>query len=366
MRRSVGLLMLMVLLLTAGVGRAEELERAVGELDVSSWQEAVDEAEGRLDVAGLLRGVALGETELSPESVMERLRAMIWGEAGDLRALLTALVAPALLWALNRRLTADGRLGEAAELVCYLAGAGVMLSAFAAQTELARRTIRQLGELTGRVFPVLTALLTASGRPGAAGMTQAMVAFAGGAMTTALERTTEIVCPAAALLAVAGNLSGRMRLDGLFRICCSAGNWLVGGLMSAFLAMTTLSGVMAGARDGLTVRAARYAADNLLPVVGGEVADTMDAMAQSAGLVRSAAGVTGLMVMLVVCLRPLIRLALGMMTYRLAAALTEPAADGPLKRCAEQLAQAVRLMLAAVAASGAMFVTLAGVCLSAR
>ena len=95
--------------------------------------------------------------------------------------------------------------------------------------------------------------------------------------------------------------------------------------------------------------AAKYAADSLLPVVGGDIADAMDGIAASASLVRSTAGVTGVIAMLAVCLRPVISMAAMMLALRLSAALTEPAADGPLKKCMDQLGQAMGLMLAAVA-----------------
>ena len=45
--------------------------------------------------------------------------------------------------------------------------------------------------------------------------------------------------------------------------------------------------------DSAAVRTARYAVDNLLPVVGGEVANTMDALVSSVLLVKNAAGAVG-------------------------------------------------------------------------
>jgi stage III sporulation protein AE len=140
----------------------------------------------------------------------------------------------------------------------------------------------------------------------------------------------------------------------------------MGAVMTLFLGLTAVCGVIGPAQDGVTLRAAKYAADSLLPVVGGDIADAMDGMAASASLVRSSAGVTGVLVMLAVCVRPVIRLTLGLLICRLSAALSEPVADGPLVRCAEQLGKATGLLLAAVAVSAALFVTLAGVCVGAR
>lgn len=344
-------------------GSAEDI---LTSLELDAWQEAADEAGAQIDVSQLVRDLARGEMDWSPEGLLELLREMVLGEAGDMYKQLTAFAAPALLWAINRQLLNRDRLGEAAGYACYLAGAGAMLAAFAGHMELARSTIEKMGRLTGQVFPVLTALMSASGRAGTAGVLQPIAAFGGGALASLVERIASVLCGGAAVLAVAGNLSERMELKGLFGLCCSVCGWLLGGIMTAFLGMTALCGVLGSAQDSVTLRAARYAVDSLLPVVGGDVADAMDGMASSAALVRSAAGVTGVIVMLAVCLRPVIRLALGVLACCLVAALTEPVADGPLKRCAQQLGQATQLLLAAVAVSAALFVTLTGVCIGAR
>ena len=66
-----------------------------------------------------------------------------------------------------------------------------------------------------------------------------------------------------------------------------------------------------------------------------------------------------------VCLRPLIRLAMGMLICRLAAALIEPVADGPLRKCASQLGGAAQVLLVGVAVCTALFMTVIGVVLSA-
>ena len=362
MRRA--LVLFALLMFFSGCARAEPTEELIESLDVPLWQAAADEAGAHLNVMDTLRALVSGETPFTPETLMELFREMILGEAQGMKGQLMAFLAPALLWGINRQLT--DRPGGAAGYVCFLFGAGVMLGAFASQMELARLTIRRTGRLTEQVFPALTALLSSTGRPGTAGMLAPLAAFGGGALTAAVERIVCSLCGGAAVLAVAGNLSERIRLGSLFKLFCSAAEWMLGAVMTLFLALTAVCGVLGPAQDGVTLRAAKYAADSLLPVVGGDIADAMDGMAASASMVRGAAGVTGVIVMLSLCLRPVIRLTLGLLVCRLSAALSEPVADGPLQKCAEQLGKATGLLLAAVAVSAALFVTLAGVCIGAR
>ena len=92
------------------------------------------------------------------------------------------------------------------------------------QMELARVTIGRMGRLTEEVFPVLTALMSATGRTGTAGLLRPLAALGGGMLTAVVERIAVVLCGGAAVLAVAGNLSERIRLKSLFNLCCSAGD----------------------------------------------------------------------------------------------------------------------------------------------
>ncbi len=364
---ALGMILLLACPISAG-GEAEDAASAAAsaaleELDLSGWQAVVDEAGAELDVVALAAKLARGEEEFSPEALVALLRGALLGQAQALFPRLMAVMGPALLWALSGQLLGAGRLKEMAGYICFLAGAGALLVLFAGQMNVACAAIRRLGRLMEQVFPVLMALMSSTGGAGTANLLQPLAVFGGGTLSTLLERTATVAAGSAAVLAVIGNFTARISLKSLFSLCCSAGNWLMGGVMAAFLGLGGICGVMGAARDGVTIRAAKYAVDNLLPVVGGDVADTMDAMLMGALLVRSAAGVTGMLAMLAVCLRPVLDLILTMLLCRLAAALIEPVTDGPLVTCARQMAQAVQLLLVALAVSVTLFLTLTGVVL---
>ncbi len=346
--------------------RAEESLPAVNPSDlpdVSVWQTALDESDLSLNVSDILRTLIQGDPQTALQPLLT-LAQRTWNEEFPrIGSLILRLTAPALLWAIARQLTAQNRLSGAAGLVCYLIGALIMLEVFYRELSFAQETISRISALTDRIFPVLTALMSASGRAQTAGLIQTLISLCGGVLTEFIHRIISVLCASAAILAAAGNLSERMPLKGLFKLCCGAGSWLLGGVMALFAGMTALGGVLGSARDGMALRTAKYAGGSLLPIVGGDVAGTMDSMVYSAALVRQAAGVTGVLVMLGICLRPVIRLTLTMLAYMLSAALLETVADGALRRCMEQLGQCIRLLLAASLACAVLFIMLIGVCL---
>lgn len=359
-----GLMLGLCMMLCAQCAQAEEVRQLVDGLDLSAWQSALNGAGISWNAGEMLRALVGGEGEEMLNALMNTAKQVMTNEAQSLTRLMWKLTAPSLLWAVARLMLGEGRTSDATGMVCYAAGACMMLGSFGEELRGAQLTTERIGQLTQQVFPVLTALMSASGRSGTAGLVGSLVSICGGTMMGLIQRVMAVLGGSAAILAAAGNLTERISLKGLFRLCCSAGNWLLSGIMALFIAMTTLGGLLGSAQDGMTIRAAKYAAGSLLPVVGGDVANTMDTMVYSAALVRQAAGITGVLVMLGVCLRPVVRLIWTMLVYRLTAALLEPVADGALRQCMEQMGQCIRLLLVASLVSAVLFISLTGICLT--
>ena len=351
------ILLIMVLLwLTAGGVHAEQ----VVQVDVSSLQAAADEAGAPLNAVDLLKAFAQGSQNIDLSALREYVSGIAREELPALRTRLIMLMSPAVLWAVNRHLLGGGELSETAGFVCFLCGACVLLDMVGEYIVLVRNTMQRTSALTAQFFPILGGLLSASGAPGRASAVSPLVTLLGGALNVFLQRAVSVLSAGAAVTAAAGNLTERVSLQGLFRLFCTAGNWLMGGIMAAFAALLSFGGVVGSAHGGIAMRAVKYAVGTLLPLVGGEVAGEMDVLSAGASAVCSAAGVTGVIVMLVLCLRPFLRLISGMLCCMLASALIEPIADGALRRCMDQISQVMRLLLAASSVNAVLFIVLTG------
>jgi len=345
----------------AGVGEVIE------GFDFTSWQNIADESGTGLNVRALVG-------ELSQPGELPDFTALISELAARLRSLAAAmlpdillLVGPALLWAINRSVLSpgDGALSGAAGYVCYLVAAAALIRLFSAQLHGARQAVAQVGRLIERASPILTALTVAVGGVTTGASVQPMGVIAASLIATLVRNVAFALCGAAAILAVIGNLHDRVKLQGLYKLTKSTCNWLMGAAMVAFLGVMTVNGMLGSAKDGVSIRTAKFAVDELLPVVGGEVADAMDAMILSSLLVKNAAGVTGLIVLLALCFEPIARLTLTLIVCRLSAAVIEPIAEGPLGGLMEQFAGVCQMLLVALATAMALFMVLVGVVIGA-
>lgn len=362
-------LIALMLLIALWPGRAlgeENTDKILDGLDVSGLQELQDETGGDLQIADLLGQLARGEMELSPQNLIDQAGRLFWNEFTGLWPLAAALTAPVLLWAVLRQFKGgQGGISQAAGYVCYLITALALLTIFAGQIQRTKEAVDRVGRLTQNLFPILMTLLSATGGAGLSGMLSPGAAAASAILTQLVQGTAMTIISMAAILAVIGNLSPSLRLDELFKLAKSCANWLLGCLMVAFLGIMSVQGMLGSAYDSASVETVRYAVDNLMPIVGGEVADTLDVLISNALLVKNAAGVTGLILLLQISLEPVLHLVAVMLMLRIISALTEPVAEGPVLSCMNQFSEVMRCLLVAIVCAVVLFMVLVGASLGA-
>ena len=342
---------LLCLWLPAGMAE-EEAERIAGGLDVSEWQAYADAAGLEIDVRETLLSLVSAQDGWDVQGALAALGETLRAQLRESVSLIVLFAAPALVCALAKQFAPQN--GGVIEWIGVLAAAGAMLAAFASAFSQAERA----------VSPLLNALLSAAGGGATAALLSPMAALAGGAIGTAAGGSGLALCACAAGVAAAGELSERIRLTKLFKLLRTLCNWLMGAWLTAFLAVVSVQGLLGAGYDSAAVRTAQYAVDNLMPVVGGDVADTMDALIGSAQLVKNAAGVTGLCLLLLVCVRPLLAILAPLLASRLAAAMIEPVEDGPVARLIDRFGDVLSMLLVVVVASCVMAMVLIGATLA--
>lgn len=357
MRRALALLaaLLLFCLPAAAQGAEEGVNAVVEALDLRGFEEAT--AETGVDVRAMILSLAAGDGTWEPGEALACLRDLFLGEFRRAAQLVAVLLAPALFSAIARQLGGEGKGAQAVSQLCCLFCAAQLATWFLRLTAEAGALIADVTRLADGVFPVLASLLSLSGATASAAMVTPLSALAGNAFSRVLADVGLKLCAIAAALAAAGQLSPCLRLRRLFELVRSVVNWGAGVLMTGFLGLSAVRALLSAGYDSAAVRAARYAVDNLLPVVGGEVANTMDALVSSVLLVKNAAGATGLFALLLMCARPLFALVAALFALRLISALLETVAEDGLIELAERFSQ-VAGMLLVLCASAAVILTL--------
>ena len=356
--------MVLALMIVASSAGAESLEEgiagAIGGLDLKPLLEAMEGqtlVEG--DGAEILAALASGRTALSPEGTLQWLAGEAMGIFRGSLWRVTRLMIPALLTAAGQHLSGKKRgASRAAHYVGMLALCGFLISDMKEYVELCNHTVGEMAGLMQAIFPLLITLLAAVGGTASSAFYQPAVMAAAGAMTTLIQHITLPFAVSVAVLTMADGLSGGVQLGRMRQLFRQVANWTLGFGFTVFIGVMTVQGLGAAAVDGVSIRTAKYAMDNFIPVVGGMFADTVDTLVGCSLLVENAVGILGLILLLGKLLSPLLQTAAAMLLYRGASALLQPMADTPLNKSIGEYGDVFSLLFIIELSVGAMFLLL--------
>jgi len=117
----------------------------------------------------------------------------------------------------------------------------------------------------------------------------------------------------------------------------------------------SVQGAASASIDGVAIRAAKYAVDNFVPIVGGMFSDTMDTLVGCTLIVKNALGVTAVMVLVGAVAGPMVRTLAVAAVLKLCAALLEPVAHADTVRAIGDFSGTLVLFLITMLCVGTMY-----------
>ena len=339
----------------------EEILRGTGEviagLDLPGDDISIDMrwlgGEGEAGIAEALETISAGGV-VSPQAILE---AALNGFAQGLLAcgkLMVSIMTPVLLVCMCMHLTGGGEAGLSRP-VCTMLTLIPLLLLSIRELDHTRATILDMTGKMENMLPVLLTLLTALGGNASSAFLHPVVVTASGSMVfLTREVILRLVMCTCAVTAV-NHLSDRAHLTRMAQLLRSAVCWLLGVSFTVFLGAMSLQGVCSASIDGIMLRAAKYAVDNFVPVVGGMFSDTMDTLVGCTLIVKNALGVTCVLVLCGALMGPLMGTLSSVFALKLCAALLEPVAGGEVIGAISDFTRILVLFLITMLCVGTMY-----------
>ena len=254
----------------------------------------------------------------------------------------------------------DRHSGAAVRMAGCLGIVTICTSSLYGMIALAQETLDALGNFSALLLPVLSSALAASG-----GVTSGGALYAGATLLigvlTSLIRSFLIPCVYCYLfLAAAECAVGDERLGQLRDLAGWTVKTALRAAVAAFTAYLTLTGLLAGASDEMTLKAAKSVISTTIPVVGSMISEASQAVLTSAALIKNASGAFGLLAVLAVGLGPFVQIGIRYLTLRAAAALSGFLAEKEHAGLLGAAAEAMGYMLAMT--GSAMLMVIVAVC----
>lgn len=318
-------------------------------LDVPGWPE-------RRTLEQTVQALAGGEG-FSADDVLTAALGIFMREVGALIQMMLSVMLPVVLASLLMHTLSpqSDSLSAMSRSACFVLVLTPVIVTTLGELSHTRQTIVTMTRHMERLLPMLLTLLTALGGSASSAFLHPMVAAASGSMVfLAREVILRLVMCTCAVTAV-NHLSDRAHLTRMAQLLRGAVCWLLGVSFTVFLGAMSLQGVTSASIDGVAIRAAKYAVDNFVPVVGGMFSDTMDTLVGCTLIVKNALGVAAVLVLVGALVGPLLRTLAVVFMLRLSAALLEPIADGDIVCAIGDFSRTVVLFFITMLCVGTMY-----------
>ena len=330
-------------------------------------QEGIDSANGseisksfpQFSVEQILADVSKGKLNFSIGSILSRLAELLFEEMkGTLKLL---LIIPAIvilntyLGGIAGNFQSKGAI-QAAFFVCYAVMAGIASAAFMETVKCSRSVIENISVFMRILIPVSLASLASSGAVISATTFEIVLMSIIEITQLAVERLFVPLVMASTALNIANNISDTFDAEKLVQLIGKTIKWGLGAMLTLFVGITGLQGIASGSADGLTVKVTKFAASNLIPMVGGILAETVETVMNCSVVIKNAIGIVGIIAVVVIAVLPIIKMTACLILFRLCAALIQPIAEKKWVKCISEFGDSVSSTLAMAVTVVVMFV----------
>ncbi len=356
-------LLCLIFVLPAFASEMEEsFQKVLDSLNLEDFEKAINSmAASPINLRDTILKLARGEIVWDAAALMEGLlQSLLSALTGSLWRL-TRLMVPAVLCGILHHMRgafAKEAVAEVSHYACFLMVAIFMVQDLTEHIALAQSTIDAISGAMQNLFPLLLTLLAAVGGTASAAFFQPAVVAASGTMTSLIRHVTMPFAVGTAVLIILDHISDKLHVSRLASLFRQMANWTLGVSFTVFIGVTMVQGLGTAAVDGVSIRTAKYAIDNFVPIVGGMFADTVDTLVGCSLLIKNALGMTGLVVLTGICVTPMIQALCAVLIYRLCAALLQPVAESRIVACLYDFSNVLMLLFIIQMSISAMFLLL--------
>lgn len=349
----------------AALALREALAEQEEALDLSQLEDFLDEVDQeiksylpQLSISKMISSFKEGKLDLSPQKIIEGISRYFFHEVTANLSLMGKLLVIAIICATLQNLQAafeGGTVAKLAYYVCFLAVATIAIGSFHIAVSAALTAIGSMVRFMELLLPILLVLLTVMGGLTSAALFQPFLMVFLGFMGFFTEAIIFPLIYLTAVLSIANNISESFKVSKLTLLLKQATKAGIGLVLTLFVGVITVEGVTGGVVDGVSLRTAKFVTGAFVPVAGSMFADALDAVMGGSLLLKNALGLTGVVVLSLIILFPVIKLLAIALIYRVTAALLQPLGDSPLADTLEEIAGSLFLTFAAVLSVGIMF-----------
>ncbi len=231
----------------------------------------------------------------------------------------------------------------------------IALNSFRLALDVAQSAISKMISFMMALIPMLLSLMASMGHVTTVAIIHPLMIFmihSGGALISF------VVFPLllfSTVLHVVTTMSVTYKLTALANFLRNMGLLILAAFATIFLGVISVQSATGAIQDGVMIRTAKYITGNFIPVVGRLFSDAAETVIGASLLVKHAVGLSGVVIIGMLCIFPACKIIAIALMYYLAAAVIQPLGDHPITSCLQTIGKSLIFIFAALAVVGLMF-----------
>lgn len=239
--------------------------------------------------------------------------------------------------------------------ISYIVLIVLAVNSFHTAIEYARQAIGDMIEFMLAMVPLLLTLLAAMGSIASVSILHPLIVFMIHAVGTLIHTVVFPLLFFSAVLYIVSSLSDKYKVTYLANFLRNISIALLGIFLTVFLGVISVQGATTAVADGVTLRTAKYITGNFVPVVGRLFSDAADTVLSASVLVKNAVGIVGVVIIVLLCAFPAVKILTLALIYNISAAVMQPLGESPIVSCLQTIGKSMIYVFAALASVGLMF-----------
>lgn len=339
----------------------DAIEKELNNLDLSKLEEFFNTLEGvpqDFDFLSIFNGFINGNYSIDYENVLSFIFSLIVSNVKSHMPSIISIIIISIICSLVANFRGNTLSENVKNIVVFtliLAIILILSSSLISLFNTTKNTIENIAMFNEIMSPIMITLMVASGGKASAGIFSPTVVFLS---TGFINIVLNILIPLISFFTIFGilsNFSSKIKLNKFSDFFSSTFKWVMGLLITFSGIFLTVQGINASVVDGVSVKAAKYAISNMVPIVGGFLKDGFDIVTVGSIIIKNVVGITGVIALFYLILSPVISLASYSLLLKFVSGVIEPFTDEKISNVCISISKSISHLIACMLVVGLMF-----------
>lgn len=341
--------------------RAVNIEEYQGmDFDYSEIQEVIDEvlsSKEKISFSDYVMKLLQGGESFSFEQILNALKDGIMNEVKANIGILTSLVSVAIIAAVFTNFSfafQNNQVAETGFYVSYLLLFSILTASFIGASQIAREALEGVLNFMKALLPTYFLAVTFSSSATTSTVFYQATLYLITFVDILLIKLVIPLINIYLIIAMANNISKEDLLSKLGDLISVVIKWLLKTLLAAVVGFNAIQGLILPVADNVK-KSILLKAAGAIPGVGDVLGSITESVIGAGVLLKNAIGIAGVVIILVICFIPILKLIITTLIYRISSAVVQPISDKRMLNCVTSSAEATSMLLQTVIVGAVLF-----------